>query len=241
MDTISRQDGCEDVGEGAELTFSWLHAKVAGYVAHSLTPRPSPWERYALWVALGAAGVGLLAAALSPQVLAPRPAAVALRACLVVELAAFAVYLGLMIARELPQFRKPRLTHAAEMDSDFAYWQGMVNELRLFPRRQREAKLRFASALRMRMNERMGLLYGGIQRLGIFPVLIALYLQFRTWKWGDWAAAFDVNLVAGLLIWMMVLLYAAGWLLIGLRTRLDTYVHLLESALQEEIEVAAGR
>lgn len=241
MDTISRQDGCEDVGEGAELTFSWLHAKVAGYVAHSLTPRPSPWERYALWVALGAAGVGLLVGSLSPQVLAPGPAAVALRACLVVELAAFAVYLGLMIARELPQFRKPRLTHAAEMDSDFTYWQGMVNELRLFPRRQREAKLRFASALRMRMNERMGLLYGGIQRLGIFPVLIALYLQFRTWKWGDWAAAFDVNLVAGLLIWMMVLLYAAGWLLIGLRTRLDTYVHLLESALQEEIEVAAGR
>lgn len=32
---------------------------------------------------------------------------------------------------------------------------------------------------------------------------------------------------------MMVLLYAGGWLLIGLRTRLDTYVHLLESALQE--------
>jgi len=47
--------------------------------------------------------------------------------------------------------------------------------------------------------------------------------------------------VAGLLIWMMVLLYAAGWLLIGLRTRLDTYVHLLESALQEESDGAEGR
>lgn len=240
MDTISRKDGCEDGGERAELTFSWLHAKVVGYIAHSLSPRPSPWERYALWIALGAAGVGLLVAALSPQVVAPEPAAVALRVCLVLELAAFAVYLGLMATRELPQLLKPRLTHAAEMDSNFAYWQDMVNELRQFPRGQREAKLRFASALRMRMNEHMGLVYGGLQRLGIFPVLIALYLQFRTWK-GDWAAAFDVNLVAGLLIWMMVLLYAAGWLLIGLRTRLDTYVHLLESALQEEIDVAAGR
>lgn len=83
------------------------------------------------------------------------------------------------------------------------------------------------------MNERMGLVYGGFQRLGIFPVLVALYLQFRNWELGDWASAFDVNLVAGLLIWMMVLMYAAGWLLIGLRTRLDTYVNLLEGAVRD--------
>ncbi|HAU80139.1 MAG TPA: hypothetical protein DCW96_05630 [Stenotrophomonas sp.] len=84
------------------------------------------------------------------------------------------------------------------------------------------------------MNERMGLVFGGMQHLGIFPVLVALYLQFRNWTWGDWAAAFDVNPVAGLIIWMMVVLYVAGWMLIGLRTRLDTYVSLLETALQRE-------
>jgi len=38
--------------------------------------------------------------------------------------------------------------------------------------------------------------------------------------------------VAGLLIWAMVLLYAMGWLLIGLRNRLDTYVDLLENSLR---------
>ncbi|MBU2050738.1 MAG: hypothetical protein KKH61_17440 [Gammaproteobacteria bacterium] len=84
------------------------------------------------------------------------------------------------------------------------------------------------------MDERMGFAFGGIQRLGIFPVLVALYLQFRNWTWGDCATAFDVNPVAGLIIWMMVLLYAAGWMLIGLRTRLDTYVSLLEAALQKQ-------
>lgn len=94
--------------------------------------------------------------------------------------------------------------------------------------------LRFSSGLRQRMNERLGLLFGGIQRLGFFPVLVALYLQFRNWTWGNWAAAFDVNPVAGLIIWMMVLLYALGWLLIGLRTRLDSYIELLEAALQRE-------
>jgi hypothetical protein len=37
------------------------------------------------------------------------------------------------------------------------------------------------------------------------------------------------------MIWpATVLLYAAGWLLIGLRVRVETYVNLLESALQGE-------
>jgi len=58
-------------------------------------------------------------------------------------------------------------------------------------------------------------------------------LQFRNWSWGDWSGAFDVKPVAGLLIWAMVLLYAAGWLLVGLRSRLDSYVSLLEESLAD--------
>ncbi|HCQ46221.1 MAG TPA: hypothetical protein DIW53_05205 [Achromobacter sp.] len=84
------------------------------------------------------------------------------------------------------------------------------------------------------MTERMGLMYGGLQKLGPFPVLAALYLQFRNWEWGDWAGAFDVNLVAGLLIFAMVLMYVVGWLMVAVRTRLDRYVSLLEAALQPD-------
>ncbi|MHC5147924.1 hypothetical protein [Stenotrophomonas rhizophila] len=224
----------EDTGAGRELSFSWLHQKVAAYVAHSLYPKPSRVERASVWIAVGAAGIGLLVGALHPRLLAAQTASTALTACVVVELAGFAVHLFLLAKRELPQLLKPRLTHAAEMDFDFAYWRQLVAEIRGFPRSQCEEMLRFAGALRDRMNERMGLVYGGFQRLGIFPVLVALYLQFRNWTWGDWASAFDVKLVAGLLIWMMVLMYAAGWLLIGLRVRVETYVNLLESALQGE-------
>lgn len=77
------------------------------------------------------------------------------------------------------------------------------------------------------------MMYGGLQRLGPFPLLIALYLQFRGWKWGDWASAFDVSLVGALLIFAMVLLYLLGWMLISMRTRLDTYVALLEGSIHE--------
>ncbi len=69
--------------------------------------------------------------------------------------------------------------------------------------------------------------------LKLFPMLVALYLQFRNWKWGDWAAAFDVNLVSGMVIAAMVLLYVLGWVLMGMRIRLDTYVNLLEASLAD--------
>lgn len=237
MTTMATTPGAPEAREtsrpGMELSFSWLHDNVAAYVARRRDAKPSRVERASLWIGLGAAGVGLLAAALSPRLIAPQPAAITLAICLVVELAGFAVHLILTAKRELPQLLRLRRSHAVEMDVDFAYWRRLVGQLRAFPSEQCEDMLRFSSGLRQRMDERMGFAFGGIQRLGIFPVLVALYLQFRNWTWGDWATAFDVNPVAGLIIWMMVLLYAGGWMLIGLRTRLDTYVSLLEAALQK--------
>ncbi len=94
---------------------------------------------------------------------------------------------------------------------------------------QRERRLKFVSTL---AQSRHGHDVWRLQRLGPFP-LIALYLQFRGWKWGDWAGAFDVGLLGALLIFAMVLLYLLGWMLIGLRTRLDTYVALLEGSIHE--------
>lgn len=38
----------------------------------------------------------------------------------------------------------------------------------------------------------------------------------------------------------MVLLYALGWVLIAMRTRLDTYVNLLQAALKDDDGVVAA-
>jgi hypothetical protein len=87
----------------------------------------------------------------------------------------------------------------------------------------------------------MGLMYGGLQRLGPFPLLLALYLQFRGWKWGEWRAVFDVGWVGALLIFGLTLLYLLGWMLIGQRKRLDTYVALQEASIQEPEPASAPR
>lgn len=214
------------------LTYTWLYQRVQGYVAESRQPAASRMERWSFWLGLGAAGIGLSAAALTRWVPLAQLVPVAV-VCLITEVFGLTASVGLMLKRELPQLTRPRETHAAEMDVDFDKWLGMVAELRRFPSSERESRLRFVTTLRHNMGERMGLLFGGIQRLGVFPLLVALYLQFRNWKWGDWAGAFDVNLLAGLLIWAMLLLYAGGWLLVGIRSRLDSYASLLENSLRD--------
>lgn len=135
--------------------------------------------------------------------------------------------------RQAPHWRRLRANHAAEMDREFHLWRDLISEMRAFPRSQREQMLSFAKQLREGMTYRLGLALGGVERLGVFPILIALCLQFRNWRFGDWAAAFDVHLVGGLLIWAIALLYVMGWALVGLRVRLSTYIDLLEESIAD--------
>jgi len=217
---------------------------VQRYAANSDQVGPSQLERCSFWIGFGMAGLGLAASGLLRWV-SPVAVLYITGICLVAELAGIGLSLGLMLRRTLPKLMRFRQVHAVEIDADFDKWQELIAELRRFPHSEREQRLRFVAALSSRMDQRLGLAYGSVQRLGIFPVLLALYLQLRNWKWGDWTGAFDVNLLAGLLIWAMVLLYAGGWLLIGLRTRLETYVDLLENSLrydsQEAVEKFNGK
>jgi len=216
-----------------ELTFHWLYQRVQGLVDHSIYPKAGRLETWAFRGGILAALVGVLSSQLPDRWVPLTVTSPFVTACLVVEIGSF-ILVGVLAARRgIRQFSQPRLSHAQEMDNEFAHWQAVIGDLRRFPRTERERRLKFVSTLRANMIERMGMMYGGLQRLGPFPLLIALYLQFRGWKWGDWASAFDVSLVGALLIFGMVLLYAMGWMLISLRTRLDTYVALLEGSIHE--------
>ncbi len=216
------------------LTFRWLYARVQGLADHSIYPKAGAIERWAMRIGVAAAGVGLLAALLLDRwvpVSVLLPVAII---CLSVEVGGFALNAALAGIRQYQQYLQPRLSHAREMDSEFAHWESVLARLRCFPKTQREERLRYAKALRTNMIDRMGLLYGGAQRLGPFPLLIALYLQYRSWKDNGWAGVFDVGLIGGFLILFMVFLYVMAWLLISQRTRMDTYINLLEASMQED-------
>jgi hypothetical protein len=219
--------------DSRELTFHWFYRRLQGLVEHSIYPKAGSVERWSFRVGALAAAIGILGSQLPDRWLPLTAVLLLVRVCLAVEIGGFVIGGFLAARRGIRQFVQPRLSHAQEMDGEFAQWQAVIADLQGFPRVERERRLKYVSHLRASMIERMGLMYGGLQRLGPFPLLIALYLQFRGWKWGDWASAFDVGMLGAFLIYALVLLYLAGWLLIGLRTRLDTYVALLEGSIHE--------
>lgn len=217
-------------GPEEALTFSWLHNRVKDYSA-STRRTSSRAELLLLGTGIAMAVLGLSVVGVGAW-LPSRFVEMVAMVCLVLEVTAFVLYVGMTLRSDLPQFTRPREVHASELDTSFGKWQALMVEVRRFPRAERESRLRFVLALRQRMADRIGLVYGGLQHLGIYPLLIAFYLQLRNWKWGDWASAFDVNPVAAFLILMMVGMYLIGWLLVGLRTRVDLYVTLLEESMQ---------
>lgn len=84
------------------------------------------------------------------------------------------------------------------------------------------------------MTHRTGVFMGGIERLGVLPVLLALYLQFKDWEWGDWAMLAEVNLVQGLMILALLLAYLLGWYFVGLNARMDAYEQVLAEASERD-------
>lgn len=228
--------------ESEALTFQWLYQRVQGLMDHSIYPKAGRVEKGAIRVGMAAAAIGLLGGLLPERWIPVDVALPLVLACLVVEIGGFILGGAFTVRRQLRQYTQPRLSHAREMDAEFSQWQSVIADLRVFPRGQREQRLRYVTHLRTGMIDRMGLMYGGLQKLGPFPLIVAFYLQYRGWKQGNWAGVFDVGWAGAVLIFTMALLYLLGWMLIGLRIRLDTYVALLEASIQEpEAEQAMAK
>ncbi|HDS1578067.1 TPA: hypothetical protein QEL15_000084 [Stenotrophomonas maltophilia] len=219
--------------ETQELTFQWLYGRVQGLVEHNIYPKAGRVETWAFRVGLGAGVAGLLIGLVLDRWLSADLLLPVVAICLVVEICGLVIGGILTARREYRQYVQPRLSHSREMDGDFLRWQSVISDLRCFPKKQREQRLKYVSSLRSRMMDRMDLVYGGLQRLGPFPLLVALFLQLRSWRADGWASAFDIGWVGALLIFAMGLLYLVGCLLIAQRIRLDTYVALLEGSVQE--------
>lgn len=185
------------------------------------------WERGSFLIGLVAIGLAIAAGLIVPGA----AGAVLVLACVVVELAALSVTAWLCLRRHWPSFRHPTRTFAHELDADFVHHRRLVAALRRFPTAQLEARLRYLRARRQSMQHGLSLFTGGLERLGILPVVGVLYLQFRDWRWGDWARLADVNLVQALLIWALLLVYVSGWQLVVVHRRTAVYEALLAEAV----------
>ncbi len=216
------------------LGFEFMDEMIDEFVESQKGALPGPWERWSFIVGLLGAGLGLLLGVLLKGEVALWAASVGLA----IEIAGLGLSLVLMVRREWSTFRRAKRTFARELDKDFSHYQQYVAKLRLYPMIERDKRLRYIRDRRRVMQHRLGLFSGGVERLGVLPVLVVLYLQFRDWQWGDWSMLADVNLVQGLLLWALLLAYAMGWHLVRLHARTEAYELLLAEAAQQDAEAS---
>lgn len=79
------------------------------------------------------------------------------------------------------------------------------------------------------------------ERLGIMPILLALYLQLKDWRWGDWTVLSKITLMQGVLAFLLLLAYALSWHLIRLRVRVQAYEQLLAGANRQDSAADGSR
>lgn len=214
------------------LSFELMDQMVDEFAKSPRGARASQWERWSLVVGLVGAGTGLVVGALMSNEIGLWTA----RIGLAVECLGLAVSLVLMAKREWRSFRHAKRTFARELDADFQKYHEGVAELCRYPSMERARLLRYIRDRRRVMQHKVGLFSGGIERLGALPILAVLYLQFRDWRWGDWDMLAEVNLLQGLLLWALLLAYAAGWFLIRLHIRTEAYELLLAEAAQQDTD-----
>jgi hypothetical protein len=213
-----------------KLSFQALDERIDQYVRQQKQrDMAGPVERWALCIGLLGASAGMLSGALMPDALGLR----LLRIGLAVEVIGLGVAAWLMLGREWKSFVHAQRVYAGELDADYRYFKRVVGWLKRFPAADLRRRQRFVELCRSSIGYRMGLVTGGLERLGLIPVMVALYLQLKDWRFGDWEALGRVNLLGGLLLGALCLVYVVSWRGVSLKTRLDTYDALLKEAVAE--------
>ncbi|HXO99533.1 MAG TPA: hypothetical protein VN813_03475 [Luteibacter sp.] len=159
---------------------------------------------------------------------------------LVIESILLAVEIGAFIAhlwfsRSIKSTFAPIRDHAHQLDHDILFHEGLVAWLASQPAEVLRKHADFSRFRRERMDQKLPLLIGGFQLLGILPLGIAAYLQVREIVAGRHIGWLEV--VAGL---TLAMLYAAAWTSALTKTRLDAMDMFLQDAVSRQANLATG-
>ena len=141
------------------------------------------------------------------------------------------------IAMLFGALKRGHLDIVEQWDHDFGAFNDMLAWLMRHADDSLEQRLRFVRAAQARMAAKMGLIYGGTERLGILPLLVAGYVQLDALL----NAGFDIPLWKALLGLFAVLAYASCLVLCRARIRLDLHAVLLSEALERKSRTGQAR
>lgn len=139
----------------------------------------------------------------------------------VLELCALAVIAYRQIGDVVPDFVDSKRKYASELDKHFEGYEETRHWLRTLPRDVLKARLNYLESRRQSLGERYPVLFGAVDRLGLLPVLAAVFLQIQALK--------DVSLLMGIFAIFVIALYGMALWMSRFRFQLDSYVRLLKS------------
>lgn len=217
-----------------KLTFTCLHAQIEALPEGPVSVLKSPgWIRP--WTILGVVGMLLgLLPSLLVQWLEPAWWMVTVgRLGLLVAIVGFApgfIRDVWVLGRE---FRHQRRGFVEQFDHDAAHIHTLAVRLSAYPRDVLERQRRFAAMGHARMESRLMMLLGGIERLGLLPLLLSLFVLLRNWQdllaLPFWLTALAV---------MAAILWVIGWWAAEFRRRLQLYEFVLDEALHSQSDAA---
>lgn len=208
------------------LYFATLETKLAEVSAGE--PPPLHVSRWGLRF-LCATIFGMLLITAAPNVWSPSwTLTIVVAAGMVIEIAGI-IGLAILQAREiLPAVRNRHGKFAQRLDREFEMYRAVVSWLRSHDLADLTSRLAYVRSRRDMLRRKLGLFAGSIERLGVLPLLVVVYLQVHNFT--TWPPQFRVAEL--LAIWALVLAYGVGWFAAVATLRLDLYEQLLADAVE---------
>lgn len=142
---------------------------------------------------------------------------------------------GLVVmAREFWQWHAKLIEQG---DHDLAQFRALRGWLREFPREVLEEHRHFAELSRDRLGSKLALLTGGIERVGILPVLVAVFFLLREVDGLGLESLREVPYWQALLGPFLVVSWCLGVVAVRMRLQYDLYERVLTDALRADVAV----
>lgn len=205
------------------MSFSELEEKISFFLPDNAEPLINREDRIAAVSTAISFSFVILAAALKPSTFAYAILYVALG----IEIASFCFMVIANLRKAMPQILNRRIIFANELDQRIQGFNQIVIWLRNFPKAELERKLYYARKRLEVLLQRGGFIFGGLERLGFLPALVALYLQFKdaTWAWPP-----DFKISSSILGLAIFVIYLVGLYFISIKWQLLSYIRYLEMA-----------
>lgn len=214
----------------APLTFARLDAQIEALPEGPVSTLRSPrWTRPLTFMALVGVALGLLPSLLIQWLEPSHWMLVLARLGVVMASLGFAPGFFRSLWILLQEFRRHREGFVEQFDHDVEQLRELAGRLAHHPRQALEAQARYARFGHERLGSRLVLILGGIERLGILPLLLSAIVVLRNWSDLTVAPTWVVAL-AIMAVWMWMI----GWWGADFRRRLQLYEFLLEEALRQQ-------